>query len=122
MNPQTHDHQLNLFDRRIVTINAGGLTLEQQFEQFHAANPHVYAALRRLALDAAGRGRRLGIAMLFEVLRWHYAMHTADAASEWKLNNNYRAFYARLLMDQEPELRNYFETRTQTWRTVQDAA
>lgn len=117
MNQHT-DHQLGLFDRRIVTINARGLTLDQQFEQFHQANPHVYAALRRLALDAARRGRKLGIAMIFEVLRWQYAMHTTDAASEFKLNNNYRAFYARLLMDSEPELANYFETRTQTWRTA----
>ena len=112
------NQQLGLFDRRIVTINAHGLTLDQQFEQFHAANPHVYHQLRALALDAAHRGQRLGIAMLFEVLRWQYAMNTNDQASEFKLNNNYRAFYARLLMEREPELQDYFETRTQTWRTV----
>ena len=63
MNPQ-----LGLFDR-IVTINAHGLSLEDQFNAFHAANPHVYSALRHLALDAARHGRRLGIGMLFEVLR-----------------------------------------------------
>ena len=112
------NQQMGLFDRRIVTINAHGLTLEQQFEAFHAENPHVYSALRHLALDAARHGRRLGIGMLFEVLRWQYAMTTTDEASEFKLNNNYRAFYARLLMEREPELQDYFETRTQTWQTV----
>ena len=45
-------------------------------------------------------------------------MGTNDPASEFKLNNNYRSFYSRLLMEQEPELAGYFETRTQTWRTV----
>jgi hypothetical protein len=113
-----HDHQLGLFERRIVTINAHGLTLDQQFEQFHAANPHVYDALRRLALDAARRGRRFGIGMLFEVLRYEYGIRTSDQSSEFKLNNNYRSFYSRLLMEREPELDGYFETRTQTWRTV----
>ena len=112
------NQQLGLFDRRIVTINAHGLTLDQQLEAFHAENPHVYEMLRHLALDAARHGRRLGIAMLFEVLRWQYAMNTTDQASEFKLNNNYRAFYARLLMEKEPELQDYFETRTQTWQTV----
>jgi len=112
------NEQLGLFDRRIVTINAHGMTLDQQFEAFHAENPHVYEMLRRLSLDAARLGRRVGIGMLFEVLRWQNAMTTTDEASEFKLNNNYRAFYARLLMEREPELDGYFETRTQTWRTV----
>ncbi len=112
------NQQMGLFDRRIVTINAHGMTLDQQFAEFHEQNPHVYEMLRRLALDAARHGRRLGIAMLFEVLRWQYAMGTNDPSSEFKLNNNYRAFYARLLMEKEPELQDYFETRVQTWRTV----
>ena len=111
------NQQPSLFDR-IVTINAHGMTLEQQFEAFHQANPQVYPALRRLALDAARHGRRLGIGMLFEVLRWQYAMNDDGPGQEFKLNNNYRAFYARLLMEREPDLQGYFETRTQTWRTV----
>ena len=110
------DSQLGLFDR-IVSINAHGLTLEQRFDAFHAANPHVYANLRRLALDAQRKGRTVGIKMLFEVLRWQYAMQTTDD-SDFKLNNSYTSFYARLLMEREPELQNYFETRTQTWQTV----
>ena len=52
------NQQLGLFDRRIVTINAHGMTLDQQFEAFHQANPHVYHQLRALALDAAHRPAR----------------------------------------------------------------
>lgn len=114
------NQQPSLFERfePIVTVNAHGLTLDQQFAAFHAANPHVYDALRRLALQLARRGQRMGIKALFEVLRWQYAMTTSDASSDYKLNNNYTSFYARLLMGQEPELDGYFETRTQTWRTA----
>lgn len=108
------DNQPGLFDR-IVSINAQGLTLEQRFEAFHEANPHVYAHLRRLALDARRKGRQVGIKMLYEVLRWQYAMSTTD--DDFKLNNSYTSFYARLLMQQEAELAGYFETRTQTWQT-----
>ena len=68
--------------------HARGATLEEQFSAFHSANPHVYQALRRLAVQMVRRGhRRIGIKMLFEVLRWQYAMSTVDPASEFTLNN-----------------------------------
>lgn len=92
--------QLDLFDPR----------LEREFRAFHEANPHVFRKLEDLALaaKAAGRGR-LGIAALFERLRWWAKFETTDG--EFKLNNNYRAFYARALMDAHPELHRFFEVR-----------
>ena len=90
-------------------------TIEGKFYQFHAQNPHVYERLRQLALDLKNRGRKkYGIAGLFEVLRWEHAMSTTD--EDFKLNNNYRAYYARLLMENEPELDGFFATRVQTSR------
>ena len=88
------------------------LTIAEQFAAFHRANPWVYEALVKLARDLVGRGRqRVGIGMLFEVLRWHYQRNTADPAADFKLNNNYRSRYARLIMAAEPDLRRAFETR-----------
>lgn len=85
-------------------------TLQQRFEAFHAANPHVFFQLRRMALDMKRRGvRQYGIGGLFEVLRWRYAVQTQG--DEYKLNNNWRSRYARLLMDTTPELAGFFETR-----------
>lgn len=109
------DAQPSLFDP-IVNVNAAGLTLEQRFAAFHAANPHVYAWLRDQALSAKRRGRRVGIKMLYEVLRWQVAMNTSGDEA-FRLNNNWPSFYARLLMEREPELAGYFDTRTQTWST-----
>lgn len=87
-------------------------TIAEAFEEFHAENPHVYRKLRELALGLVDRGhRKLGIGMLFEVLRWQTMMETTDP-SGFKLNNNYRALYARLLMDREPLLEDVFETRS----------
>lgn len=91
-----------------------GQSLEEQFDAFHGANPHVYSALRSLARELKRRGaKKAGIGQLFEVLRWQYALQTQG--SEYRLNNNYRSFYARLL-NQEPELRGMFETRTLRWQ------
>ena len=90
-----------------------GESIQERFERFHAANPAVYRNLRRLAFAAKGRGfRRIGIEMLYAVLRWEYAgLRTTDATSEFKLNDHYTSRYARLLMEREAELEGLFETR-----------
>jgi hypothetical protein len=87
-----------------------GETLQDRFERFHAANPEVYRSLVRLARQAAARGhRRIGIGMLFEVLRWEHALQTSE---EFKLNNSYRSRYVRLIEANEADLRGLFETRS----------
>jgi hypothetical protein len=80
------------------------------FVRYHAENPQVYAALVRFALEAKRSGRRrLGMKAVFERLRWWSVIETAG--DEFVLNNNYTAWYARLVMAQEPELAGFFETR-----------
>ena len=87
-----------------------GDTIEQRFSAFHAANPAVYRELRSMALGIKRRGAtRYGIAGLFEVLRYRWSLQTSG--DSFKLNNDFRALYARLLMDNEPELADFFETR-----------
>lgn len=87
-------------------------TITERFWAFHHANPHVADALEDLALDLIRRGRkRIGIAMLFETLRWHSLRTEGD---EYRLNNSYRALYARLLADRHPDLCDAFETRKRT--------
>lgn len=88
------------------------MSLRERFAIFHARNPHVYEALRSLALRMRHKGiKRYSIAGLFEILRYDYTMQTQG--DEFKLSNSHRAFYARLLMEQEPQLEGFFELRTQ---------
>jgi hypothetical protein len=89
-----------------------GATHAERFAAFHAANPRVYLLLEDMTREMVNRGRtRIGIAMLFEVLRWNFYLHTDDPASEFKLNNTNRAVYARLIMQRHPEWDGLFETR-----------
>jgi hypothetical protein len=82
-----------------------------KFEDFHSKNPHVYESLRQLALDLVDAGHsHFGIAMIYETLRWQHAMRTTD--KDFKLNNSYRAAYARMLMDREPKLAGVFDLRS----------
>lgn len=87
------------------------MTIEERFNAFHAANPQVYIRLRDLALMLRARGiQRYGIAALYEVLRFDHALRTVGA-DPFKLNNDYRALYARLLMERELGLEGFFEIR-----------
>ena len=83
--------------------------LDIAFSDYHTANPHVADMLARLARQARARGRtRIGMKMLFEVVRWE---HTLTTTGEFKLNNNLTSRYARLLMNEHPDLAGMFETR-----------
>ena len=89
------------------------LTPAEKFERFHELNPQVFSALEKMTTELTNRGRkRIGIKMLFEVLRWNYYMDTNDPNSDFKINNNYAPYYSRLLIDKHPEWANVFELRT----------
>ena len=85
--------------------------LWRSFAEFHAANPHVYYELVRLAREAKAAGRtKLGAKELYEVARWHLRLRTRGDA-DFRLNNNHTSFYARLIQTQEADLAGMFETR-----------
>jgi hypothetical protein len=97
---------------QIVVVGPGELTLEDNFRRFHAQNPHVYEMLVKLSRRWKRRGEgACGIGMLFEVARWY--LHVTGDGEPMHLNNNYRAFYARLIMEREPDLAGLFKTRRQ---------
>lgn len=82
----------------------GDLTIAERFERFHAQNPHVYQALRSLALAEVAQGARVvRTKWLFEQLRSQGCATTTAPGDEYRLNNIYTRCYARLL-DQEPGL------------------
>ena len=96
--------QLALFDEPSA--------LEQDFWAFHNRNRHVYALLVGLARDWTRRTRqKLGIKALFERARWEVGVKTDGV--QFELNNNHTAFYARLIMRNEADLRGLFNIRNQ---------
>ncbi|MEV4741776.1 hypothetical protein [Streptomyces sp. NPDC049555] len=91
---------------------AGGeVSIQRRFEAFHELNPWIAEQLEVLTADCLQHGsRRVGIGMLFEVLRWQYGRATAGR-EPWRLNNDYRSRYVRLLIERHPEWVDIFETR-----------
>lgn len=87
--------------------------IERAFEEFDKENPHVKRELAKMALGLRARGvKRWGIAGLFEVLRYRHSIKTDG--DDFKLNNNFRALYARKLMNDFQELEGLFEIRERT--------
>ena len=87
--------------------------LTERFTAFHHRNPGVYTAIVRLARQRKDAGWDTGsIAQIFEVLRWESDLLIVSSDG-LKLNNDFRAPYARLVMANEPDLADFFHTRAQ---------
>lgn len=92
------------------------MTLQERFESYHQANPHIYQLLvkyTKYLKDERGL-EHYGIAGVFERIRWHLDVDTKDPDG-YKVNNNYRAFYVRLIEDEYPEYRGFYFKRRQTY-------
>ena len=99
------------------SINSGqddapeGMTLTERFEAFHRRNPAFYAQIVHLGRRfRAKTGRTCGIQRLVEIARWDIEM-TLVGDDEFKVNNDYAAFYARLIMIQEKDMAGFFKLR-----------
>lgn len=95
----------------LVAVKFPKAPIDDRFAAFHRANPHVYTALKNLALfyKRTMGFDRMGMKALWERLRFGYIETTGDDG--YKLNNDFTACYARLLMANEPELEGFFELR-----------
>ena len=87
-----------------------GDPIEEAFQLFHQANPHVYEMLASMARRVRLAGfKRYGIKTLFEAARYRNDIETNSAS--FKLNNNFTALYARMIMAEQPDLEGMFELR-----------
>lgn len=85
------------------------LTIAERFAMFHEANPHVADALEALAAQWLARHDRVGMKALYERARWETGIRTEGEV--WKLNNDFTAHYARLLVARHEEWSDAFRLR-----------
>lgn len=87
-----------------------GQSIQQRLEASHGLNPWVLRHLEALTASRIAKGfKRVGIGMLFELLRWRCGQATRGDA--FRLNNNFRSRYVRLLIERRPKSAPLFETR-----------
>lgn len=80
------------------------------FEKFHRTHPEIYRLLVEMAREVKKRRNKYSIKTLWEVLRWKINIGMSKTG-DFKLNNNHHAYYARLIMRQEPDLKGFFTLR-----------
>ncbi len=108
-------NQLDFVD--LIFQQNGKKSIEDRWLEFHNTNPHIGPMLVDKALQLKRSGvKRWGIKNLWEVMRYDYRIRTGGKT--YKLNNDYTALYARWVMDCEPELEGFFETRKRTAKGV----
>jgi len=78
---------------------------------FESQNPDIYRYFVRFTFEVIKTGRtNYSVNAIFERIRWHTEIETRG--SDFKLNNNYRAYYARMFMHEYPTFSGFFNTRT----------
>ena len=80
------------------------------FAGFHHHNPGVWLLFQRFALDVISSGlTNYSSNAIFERIRWHIEIETKS--DEVKLNNNFRAYYARMFHLAYPQSEGFFRNR-----------
>ena len=88
--------------------------MRERCNEFHQQHPQVWELFHRFTMDRINRGfEHYSVNAIFERIRWETDQSASEPA-EFKLNNNFRAFYARRWMKMHPEHDGFFRTRTQT--------
>jgi len=89
--------------------------LEELAEAYDAEFPEVWDMFCRFALQTIAQGfENYSAYAIFEWIRWETDLGDSRGKYTFKLNNNYRPYYARWFMDVYPEHAGYFRTRVLT--------
>lgn len=84
---------------------------KEKWWQWHKANPHVYELFKRFTMQAIDRGHRnLSAWLIVNRVRWETSIETKG--DDFKINNDYIAFYARLFMHDFPQYKGFFRVRS----------
>jgi hypothetical protein len=82
----------------------------QRWLEWHRDNPHVYELFKAFTFQAIDRGhKRLSAWLIVNRIRWETTVETNGG--DFKISNNFIAYYARLFMDEHPEYRGFFRTK-----------
>lgn len=88
--------------------------MREQVIAFNKANPEVWGMFSRFTFERIRMGfKNYSANAIFERIRWETDQADDEGGSTFKMNNNYRAFYARAWMLKYPEYDGFFRLRKQ---------
>jgi len=88
------------------------MTIQDKFNKYHAANPDVYALFVKYAREVQTVGfTRYSAWAIMNRIRWHHDVNT-PMKGEFKISNDYIAWYARKAISDYPEqFIGFFKTK-----------
>ncbi len=97
------------------------MDLHNKFEQFHQANLHIYDMLVLLSrrMKAKKNLKQWSIYAAYELVRYQWNNQTRSF-DDYKLPNEFRPYYSRLIMDQEADLKGFFRVKGEHEDTTAD--
>ena len=90
--------QMTFKERWRYLVKGGNAGKLRKFLDYNEDNPHIYAALKKMAKEFYDEGWRRGaVWWFFQPIRYGPGT-TVDKATAYKISNDYFAYYARLLI------------------------
>ena len=83
-------------------LNSIYLLLQEYARRWRRANPNV----------------PVGIDLLYARIRWDFGINTGSTADNFKLSNNHKPYYARLIMEKNSDLKGIFVTKKQKFQST----
>jgi len=85
--------------------------LVKDFIKFDTDNPDIWQLFIRFAMELIKAGRkRYSVEGIMHRIRWHVSIEI-KGGKEYKINNNFSAFYGRKFTRQFPEHEGFFRFR-----------
>lgn len=84
--------------------------LKYRWWEWHKANPEFYELFEKFTLEAIDKGHtRLSAWLIVNRIRWETMIVTKG--DDYKVSNDYIAYFSRLFMHYHPEYDGFFKTK-----------
>lgn len=88
--------------------------IKARFITFHQGNPWVWEYFLKYTFEVVTAGfQHFSVDMIWQRLRWYVSMETTPRKAV-KLNDHYRAYYARMFEAKFPQHAGFFRNRVRT--------
>ena len=86
----------------------GDTPQKQKWLKWHKENPQVYELFDRFTKEAIRKGHtRLSAWLIINRVRWETSLETFGG--DFKISNNFIAYYSRLFMEMNPTYKGFFK-------------
>jgi len=83
---------------------------KREWWEWHKANPDVWKYFERFSMEAVSKGRKkISHWLIINRIRWE--VNIVTTGEDFKISNDYIAFYARLWKAKHPEHKDLFTTK-----------